>query len=472
MQLRVLPSGEGGARRGLGGEVCVAGDKSISHRAVMLAAIAEGRSRIFNLLQGEDVRATVGAFRQMGVEIVEEGDGVRVEGVGLYGLQQPKGVLDMGNSGTGMRLLAGLLCAQPWGAVVDGDASLRGRPMGRIIAPLREMGGRIASQEEGEGCPPLEVGGVADSQDSAFPFSLRAIRYAPRVASAQVKSCLLLAGLYAEGATEVCENAQARDHTERMLRAFGVGVDCEEGEGRSDGDARVVRLRAVEQGRARVLRGRDIDVPADLSSAAFFLVGASVMAGSDVTLRNVGVNATRSGVVDILKRMGADIELRYREGGGGGGEGGAGGEPVADIRVRAAALRGCRIGGADVARAIDEIPALAVAAACAQGETEIRDAEELRVKESDRIRGVVEGLGALGVGVSERRDGLTISGGGLRGGRVDSLGDHRLAMAFAMAGGVARGDGGVEIMNCANIATSFPGFVEVARGAGLDVRVE
>jgi len=419
----------------LRGEIRVPADKSISHRAVILASIAEGVSRVRNLLQGEDVRATLAAFRRMGVSIESAGGGdVEIEGVGLRGLRRPSAALDLGNSGTALRLLAGLLCGQPWPSELSGDASLRARPMGRIIEPLTRMGARI------DACarkPPLRIA----------PAPLRGIDYALPLASAQVKSCLLLAGLYADGETRLTEPAPARDHTERMLATFGCQVrQC-------DG-------RIGVRGGAR-LRGCEIEAPADLSSAAFFLAGASVIRGSDLLLRGVGVNPSRAGVLDILKRMGADLELRDARF--------LGAEPVADIRVRAAALRGCRIGGRDIALSIDEIPALAVAAACAHGATEIRDAAELRVKESDRIGGLAAGLAALGAEVEERADGLRILGGGLKGGRVDSRGDHRIAMAFALAGGAARG--AVEIDDCDNIATSFPDFCRVARAAGLDVRV-
>ena len=427
MRLVVHP---GGALRG---EIRVAADKSVSHRAIMLASIAEGASRVRNLLQGEDVRATLAAFRAMGVRIREAGGAVEIDGVGLRGLRRPQAALDLGNSATALRLLAGLLCGQDWPSELSGDASLRARPMERILEPLARMGARIGARA---GKPPLRIS----------PAPLRGIQYEMPIASAQVKSCVLLAGLCADGETAVREPAPTRDHTERMLAAFGCEVR------RRDG-------RITVRGGA-TLRGCEIEAPADLSSAAFFLVGASVIRGSDVLLRGVGVNPSRAGVLDVLKRMGADLELHD--------ERLLGAEPVADIRVRAAELRGCRIGGRDIALSIDEIPALAVAAACARGATEISDAAELRVKESDRIGGVAAGLAALGAAVEERADGMRIQGGGLRGGRVDSCGDHRIAMAFALAGGAARG--AVEIDDCENIATSFPDFCSVARGAGLDVQ--
>ena len=434
---------------GLRGDVDIAADKSISHRAVLLAALADGASRLRNVLRGEDVLALMRALRQMGVVMEDGGDGdsnsnsdgdeLIVHGVGLRGLCAPMQPLDLGNSGTAMRLLAGVLCAQPWASVVTGDESLRARPMARIIAPLRQMGARIEASGEGEDDkPPLRISPCA---------RLRAIEYAMPIASAQVKSCLLLAGLYADGETRVHEPAPTRDHSERMLHACGAKINVADG---------VVGVRAAAQ-----LNPLALTVPADLSAAAFFLVGASIARDGDVTLRGVGVNPSRNGVLDILTRMGADIRLiNERE---------IGGEPVADIRARAAELRGCRIDGDAVALAIDEIPAVAVAAACARGATEIRGAGELRVKESDRIRGVVDALRALGIAVDEHPDGMTIHGGQLRGGAVDSRGDHRVAMAFAMAG-VAAVDA-VEVRDCANIATSFPQFVESARAAGLLVEV-
>lgn len=428
MRLLVTPGGP------LGGEIRVAADKSISHRAVILGAIATGASRVQNLLEGEDVLATVGAFRQMGVSIENTAAGAYViQGVGLHGLQPPPEALDMGNSGTAFRLVAGLLCGQRWPSTLVGDASLGARPMGRIIEPLTRMGAVIDADNHK---PPLTI----------FPAPrLRGIHYAMPVASAQVKSSLLLAGLYAEGATSVAEPWPTRDHTERMLASFGCPVTAEKGK---------VGVRGGGE-----LHGGEIRVPADLSSAAFFLVGASIVRGSDVLLRRVGVNPSRSGVLAILKKMGADLELRDPAS--------VGGEPVADLRVRAAGLRGCRIGGGDVASAIDEIPAIAVAAACARGITEIRDAGELRVKESDRIRSLVAGLRALGVAVEEHADGLTIAGGVIKGGRVESRGDHRIAMALAVAGGAAEAP--VEVLDCENIATSFPEFCRVANDAGLDI---
>ncbi|MDD9884345.1 MAG: 3-phosphoshikimate 1-carboxyvinyltransferase [Gammaproteobacteria bacterium] len=461
MRLTVTPGAP------LRGAIRVAADKSISHRAVIFASIADGVTRLRNLSQGADVRATVEAFRAMGVRIDAAAAGdVTIRGVGLRGLRQPPGAFDMGNSGTALRLLAGVLCAQPWPSKLSGDESLNARPMARIIAPLTQMGARIAS-ESGDGCPPLLI---------APAPRLRGIDYALPVASAQVKSALLLAGLYADGATTVTAPAATRDHTERMLAAFGAPVEVANG----DGDGARVGVRGGGELRAGDGDGDGewvLEVPADLSAAAFFLVAATVIDGSEIQLRGVGVNPTRSGILSILRRMGADLELRA--------ERVVSGEPVADISARAAKLRGIDIGAAEVALAIDEIPALAVAAACAEGTTTIRGAAELRVKESDRLSAVAAGLTALGIAVEEHPDGLTIHGRGegrgrgpfrggvgrgpFRGGSVDSRGDHRIAMAFAVAGGAATG--AVTVRDCANIGTSFPGFCQAARAAGLAVQV-
>lgn len=460
MRLLVTPS-----ETPLRGEIRVAADKSISHRAVIFGAIADGTSRVHNLLEGEDVLATIHAFRQMGVVISKvcqnSGEGKSVDGgageyvihgVGLHGLQPPTAPLDMGNSGTALRLMTGLLCAQPWHVSVSGDESLRARPMGRIIQPLTRMGAIIKSVHER---PPLAI---------APTPQLRGIHYCMPVASAQVKSCLLLAGLYASGRTSVTEPSPTRDHTERMLAEFGCAVTVMKNrEIRLNGDMNSDMTNHMTNNMTaeRKLRACEITVPADLSSAAFFIVAASIVRGSDVLLRGVGINPSRNGVLAILKRMGADIQLHESPTT-------AGGEPIADIRVRASELRGCRIDGNDIALAIDEIPAIAIAAACARGVTIIRDAGELRVKESDRIRAMADGLKALGVGVEEHTDGLTIIGGSLGGGRVESHGDHRIAMAFAIAGGVAKE--AVEVADCDNIATSFPEFCQIANHAGLNIQ--
>ena len=425
---------ESGGR--LSGRLRVPGDKSISHRSIMLGAIAEGTTEITGFLEGEDALATMNCFRAMGVRIEGPQQGrVTVHGVGMRGLQPPRSVLDCGNSGTSMRLLTGLLAGQGFEARLDGDASLRKRPMKRVAAPLGLMGARIDTAEEGR--PPLAV----------RPAELLAgIDYAMPVASAQVKSALLLAGLYAEGETCVSEPAPTRDHTERMLAAFGCAV-------RREGN------RACVRGGGRLSATR-IDVPADISSAAFFLVAASIAPGSDLVLEHVGINPTRTGIVDILRLMGADIAVVN--------ERLAGGEPVADLRVRHAPLHGARIPESLVPLAIDEFPAVFVAAAHAQGETLVTGAEELRVKESDRIAVMAEGLRALGVSAEPLPDGMRIVGGPMRGGTVASHTDHRIAMSFAVA--ALRAQGAIRIRDCDNVATSFPGFVELAANAGLRIR--
>ncbi|MCU0935400.1 MAG: 3-phosphoshikimate 1-carboxyvinyltransferase [Gammaproteobacteria bacterium] len=419
----------------LAGRLRVPGDKSISHRAIMLGSIADGVTRVEGFLEGEDSLATLAAFRSMGVRIEgPDGGRVVVHGVGLRGLRAPAGPLDLGNSGTSIRLLAGLLAGQGFAVTLAGDASLSRRPMRRVTGPLASMGARV--EAAGEGTPPLVIHPVA---------GLRGIDYAMPVASAQVKSCLLLAGLYAEGETCVTEPAPSRDHTERMLAGFGYPV-------RRSGS------RVCVHGGGR-LTAAAVDVPADISSAAFFLVGASIAAGSELVLEHVGVNPTRTGVLDILRLMGADVTLEN--------ERLAGGEPVADLRVRAAGLRGAVIPPELVPLAIDEFPAVFVAAACAEGETVVTGAEELRVKESDRIQVMADGLRALGVDARPTPDGMVIRGGRMGGGRVDSRGDHRVAMAFAMA--ALRAEGEVVVDDCANVQTSFPGFAALAGRAGLGI---
>lgn len=424
--------------RAISGRCRVPGDKSISHRAVMLAALADGESRFEGFLAGADTLATAAAFRAMGVAIDGPHEGVlTVRGVGLGGLRPPAGPLDMGNAGTGMRLLAGLMAGQPFGVTLVGDASLSRRPMRRVMAPLRQMGADITAAEGDT--PPLTLRPAAD---------LRGIDYVLPMASAQVKSCLLLAGLYAGGRTCVTEPAPTRDHTERMLAAFGRPVQ-------RDG-ARV----CIEGGR-KPLRAVRFAIPGDISSAAFPLVAALIAAHGEVLIENVGINPTRTGILDILRAMGADIALENpRE---------AGAEPVADIRARSSALRGIHVPEHLVPLAIDEFPAIAVAAACAQGETLITGAEELRVKESDRIAAIANGLAALGVAVQALPDGLRITGGDMRGGVVDSHGDHRIAMAFSLSG--LRATGPVHIRDCINVGTSFPGYVELMRGLGLPIEV-
>ncbi len=432
IQYRVEPGGV------LQGQVRVPGDKSISHRAIMLGSLAEGITEVSGFLEGEDSLATLQAFRDMGVVIEGPDKGrVVVHGVGLQGLKAPAGPLYLGNSGTSMRLLVGILAGQTFDSVLIGDESLSTRPMKRVADPLALMGADI--ETGGGGTPPLRIGGNR---------ALQAIDYQLPMASAQVKSCVLLAGLYASGETSVTEPAPTRDHTERMLRGFGYEVKTEGG-----------RVTLTSGG---VLQGGAIDVPSDISSATFFMVAASIADGSDITLSHVGINPTRIGVINILRLMGGDITLFN--------ERLAGGEPVADIRVRSADLKGIAIPEEQVPLAIDEFPAIIVAAACARGTTVLTGAEELRVKESDRIQAMADGLAILGVSAESTADGIVIEGGQIQSGEVDSLGDHRIAMSFAIAG--LRASGAILIRNCNNVATSFPGFVELSNSLGLRVSEE
>ncbi|HVO94475.1 MAG TPA: 3-phosphoshikimate 1-carboxyvinyltransferase [Terriglobales bacterium] len=408
----------------IAGDISVPGDKSIAHRAVIFGSVARGRTRLFNLSGGDDNSRTVRAFRQMGVEIFRDGDALCVEGKGWEGLRGPTEAIHCGNSGTTMRLLAGLLAGRPFYSELDGDASLRQRPMQRVIDPLSLMGAAITSKS-GNGLAPLEIRGGG----------LRAIHYRMPVASAQVKSAILLAALQAEGTTTLLESQKSRDHTEVMLRGFGgeLGVD-----------GPLISLRGGQS-----LVGQDVRIPGDISSAAFFLIAAAMIAGSDLTIRSVGCNATRDGVIEVLRRMGAAIELAN--------ERLEAGERVADIHVTGKPLKGVTVGPEMVARTIDEYPILAIAAALAQGVTTFSDVKELRYKESDRIAAMTAGLRNLGVVVDEREDGMTVQGGvRLRGGTVKTYGDHRVAMSFAIAGLVS--DGAVEIDDAGCVDISFPNF--------------
>jgi 3-phosphoshikimate 1-carboxyvinyltransferase len=432
LQFHVKPGGS------LKGHLRVPGDKSISHRSIMLGSLAEGVTRVSGFLEGEDSLATLNAFRQMGVEIEGPTDGkVVIHGAGMHGLKTPDVPLDLGNSGTSMRLLSGLLAGQGLNLILTGDESLSGRPMRRVTDPLALMQADVETTQTGTA--PLHINPVK---------TLKAIDYNLPVASAQVKSCVLLAGLYADGETCVTEPAPTRDHTERMLQGFGYAVKRDDN-------------RICLQGGGK-LRATDIDVPADISSAAFFLVGASIAPGSDLTLEHVGMNPTRDGVITILRLMGADIEVSN--------ERNVGGEPVADLRVRHAPLTGIRIPEDQVPLAIDEFPAIFIAAACAEGETVLTGAEELRVKESDRIQAMADGLQILGIDARPTADGIVIQGGSLHGGEVDSLGDHRIAMSFAMA--ALRADGDIHIRDCANVNTSFPRFAQLAGETGLAVSTD
>ncbi len=418
------------------GTLRVPGDKSISHRSVMLGSLAEGVTDVTGFLDGEDCLCTMKAFQAMGVRIERLGDTrLRVHGVGLRGLKAVGGALDLGNSGTSMRLMSGLMAAQNFGTVMVGDASLSRRPMRRVIEPLTRMGAHIDSND---GKAPLHLHPVD---------RLCGIEHVSAVASAQVKSCVLLAGLYAQGDTTVIEPEASRDHTERMLQAFGVRLQVAPG-----------RVRIHD---GQVLHGTAIPVPADISSAAFFMLAAALVPGSDLILQDVGINPTRTGVIDILRAMGASIEMSD--------ERTFGGEPVADLRVRGQGLRGVAVDPTLVASAIDEFPAVFVAAACAEGETLVTGAEELRVKESDRIQSMVDGLVALGIEAVATPDGARIRGGQFRSGQIDSHGDHRVAMSFAM--GALRAKGDIRIADVANVSTSFPGFARLATQAGLRIRL-
>jgi 3-phosphoshikimate 1-carboxyvinyltransferase len=417
---------------GIAGRVRVPGDKSISHRALMLGAIASGTTQVEGFLEGEDCLATLRAVASLGVNVQRPAPGeVVIEGVGLRGLGRPRSVLDMGNAGTAMRLFMGLLAAQGFDSELIGDESLMRRPMERVAKPLRAMGAQIETQD---GRPPVRIRGGA---------ALRGLRYEMPVASAQVKSAVLLAGLYAEGETTVVEPAVTRDHTERMLQSFGANVVAR------GGSATVLPAAQLEAAR--------ISVPGDFSSAAFFIVAACIGAREPFVIEGVGVNPTRTGLLEMLALMGADLRLvNHRS---------AGAEPVADIEVRPARLRGIRVPERLVPLAIDEFPAFFIAAACADGETVVTGAEELRVKESDRIAVMARGLDALGVPNEVRADGLSIEGGPFSGGVVDSHGDHRVAMSFAVAS--LRASAPIEIRDVANVGTSFPGFATTARSVGL-----
>jgi 3-phosphoshikimate 1-carboxyvinyltransferase len=424
-------------KSGLQGTIRVPGDKSISHRSIMFGSLAEGTSHISGFLEGEDSLNTLRAFRAMGVNIEDPVDGkVTIEGVGMHGLTAPAQPLYVGNSGTSMRLLAGLLAGQKFDVELSGDVSLSKRPMKRVTDPLAEMGAKVETAEGGK--PPLKITGNQ---------SLNSISYQMPMASAQVKSCCLLAGMYAEGKTCVTEPAITRDHTERMLKAFGCDVEINGSTACINGPAKLIAA--------------DIDVPADISSAAFFMVGACIADDSDILLQHVGINPTRTGVLDILKLMGADITFSNQQE--------IGGEPVADIRVKSSSLKGVHIPEELVPLAIDEFPVIFVAAACADGQTIVSGAEELRVKESDRIQVMADGLIALGVDARATEDGMIIQGGEIGAGTVHSHDDHRIAMAFAMAG--LRASGEIHIEDCDNVNTSFPGFAELAASSGLSIRV-
>ena len=418
----------------LQGKIRVPGDKSISHRSIMLGSLAEGVTEVTGFLEGEDALATLASFRAMGVQIDGPKDGqVTVHGVGMHGLKAPEGDVYLGNSGTSIRLLSGLLSGQNFASTLTGDKSLSGRPMRRVTDPLAQMGAVIDSHE---GKPPLTI---------KAGNKLKGITYTLPMASAQVKSCILLAGMYAQGKTTVTEPAPTRDHTERMLSGMGYKVDVQGDTVSLEGGGKLIAT--------------NIDVPADISSATFFMVGAAISEGSNITLSHVGINPTRIGVINILRLMGADITILN--------EGFTGGEPVADIRIKYAPLKGIQIPEDQVPLAIDEFPALFVAAACADGQTVLTGAEELRVKESDRIQAMADGLQILGIDAQSTTDGIIINGGVIGSGEVESHDDHRIAMSFAIAG--LQAGGTIVVNDCANVATSFPNFVSLANEAGLEL---
>ncbi|MGQ7276791.1 3-phosphoshikimate 1-carboxyvinyltransferase [Brevibacillus thermoruber] len=419
--LRVQP-----AKR-IEGTVRVPGDKSISHRAVMFGALAEGTTTIEGFLPGADCLSTIDCFRRMGVDIEQEGDRVTVHGKGWYGLQEPSQHLDVGNSGTTIRLMAGILATQPFHAVMEGDESIAKRPMRRVIGPLRQMGAKIDGRKDGEYTPLSIRGG-----------DLQGISYQSPVASAQVKSAILLAGLQAKGVTSVTEPQLSRDHTERMLQAFGVKV------------VRDGLTVSVEGG--QTLKGRAICVPGDISSAAFLIAAVMMVPGSSLLIENVGINPSRTGIIDVVRAMGGRIELQN--------ERVVNEEPVADLLVTHAELRGIEIGGEIIPRLIDEIPVIAVMATQASGRTVIRDAEELRVKETDRIATVASQLSRFGAKVTPTPDGLIVEGATpLTGATIDSMGDHRIGMAMAIAGLAAAGETVIENDEAINV--SFPGFADI-----------
>jgi 3-phosphoshikimate 1-carboxyvinyltransferase len=423
----------------LQGEARVPGDKSISHRSIMLGSLAEGVTHVKGFLEAEDALATLQAFRDMGVNIEGPVNGeLTIHGVGKHGLKAPNNELYLGNSGTSMRLLSGLLAGQPFNSVLTGDKSLSGRPMKRVTEPLAKMGADIKATEKGTA--PLHITGRAGQ--------LTGIDYAMPMASAQVKSCLLLAGMYAQGETSVTEPAPTRDHTERMLTGLGYSV-------KKLGSKVTINAEGK-------LTATEIDVPSDISSAAFFLVGASIAPGSDLMLKHVGINPTRTGVIDILRLMGADIKVLN--------ERVVGGEPAADLHVVYSPLKGIDIPEELVPLAIDEFPVLFVAAACAEGQTRLSGAEELRVKESDRIQVMADGLQILGVDAQPTADGMIIQGGAIGGGVVASHGDHRIAMSFSIAG--LRANAPITVLDCLNVNTSFPEFKDLVKRLGLALSFE
>ena len=419
----------------LSGSIKVPGDKSISHRSIMLGSIAEGVTRVSGFLEGDDSLATLNAFKEMGVPIQREGTKVTIQGVGMNGLKEPRKPLNLGNSGTSIRLMSGLLSAQTFDSVLCGDESLSSRPMGRVINPLQEMGADISGKDSK---PPLLIKGGKQ---------LSAIEYTLPVASAQIKSCLLLAGLYSEGTTSIIENGISRDHTERMLKGFGYDV--------------ISSPNKISLLGGGTLKGCEIEVPSDISSAAFFMVAGCISENSSIHLNSVNINPTRTGVIDILKLMGGNIELSN--------ERLQAGELIADIKVTSSKLKGIEIPENLVPLAIDEFPVLFIAASCAEGETILTGAKELRVKESDRIQVMADGLTSLGINNEVLEDGIRISGGEFKKqtNSIRSHHDHRISMAFAIASVRSKFD--IEIEGVDNVKTSFPNFIELANSIGMKI---
>jgi 3-phosphoshikimate 1-carboxyvinyltransferase len=419
----------------LSGSIKVPGDKSISHRSIMLGSIAEGVTRVSGFLEGDDSLATLNAFKEMGVAIQREGSNVTIQGVGMNGLKEPRKPLNLGNSGTSIRLMSGLLSAQTFDSVLCGDESLSSRPMGRVINPLQEMGADISGNDSK---PPLVIKGGKQ---------LSAIEYTLPVASAQIKSCLLLAGLYSEGTTSIIENGISRDHTERMLKGFGYDV--------------ISSSNKISLLGGGTLKGCDIEVPSDISSAAFFMVAGCISENSSIHLNSVNINPTRTGVIDILKLMGGNIELSN--------ERLQAGELIADIKVTSSRLKGIEIPENLVPLAIDEFPVLFIAASCAEGDTILTGAKELRVKESDRIQVMADGLTSLGINNEVLEDGIRISGGEFKKqtNSIRSHHDHRISMAFAIASVRSKFD--IEIEGVDNVKTSFPNFIELANSIGMKI---
>jgi 3-phosphoshikimate 1-carboxyvinyltransferase len=418
----------------LQGELVIPGDKSISHRALLLGSLAQGKTYIHNCLLAEDIFSTIQALCYLGIKIEQLNDGLIVHGNGKYSYKTPKAELNLANSGTSLRLIAAILAGQGISATLTGDPSLRKRPMARIIQPLVAMGAKILSAESY--MPPLII--------QPIPITT-AIEYQLPVASAQVKSALLLAALYCKGLTTITEPLPTRDHTERMLPNFGIELTRQNGK--------------ISLSGGQTLLGTELNVPGDISAAAFFIVAACIAKQAKLTLRNVGVNPTRLGIIHLLRRMGADIRLHNF--------GWFSNEPIADITVQSSKLKAITVESADVALSIDELPVFCIAAACAVGQTTITGAAELRHKESDRIKAMANGLTRLGIKTLEHIDGLTIDGGVIQGGIIDAVDDHRIAMAFSVAAAAAVGP--IKILNCANVSTSFPSFVELARKIGFGI---